>query len=100
MNQYIEAIVAIVCLAATGLSYHLHREAKLAMYQLKNSLLQFENTFVDRLNGRYIRKPDSEEDYPLTRREHTLARAEADKEHARFDKELDQLWSTVNKAKS
>lgn len=99
MSQYAEAAVAIICLVATGLSFHLSREAKLTMLSVKNHLLQFENTFVDRLNGRYIRKPEDRQDWPLTRREHDLARIEADKEHTRFDKEIDQLWTRVNRAK-
>lgn len=75
--------------------------AQATLLEVKRELLEFKETFVERLNGRYIRKPDLEEDYPVTRREHSAARVEADKEHARFEREIQVLQErvTTNRAR-
>lgn len=74
-------------------------EAQAMMLSVKNHLLEFENTFVDRLNGRYIRKPDQPSDWPVTRREHQQAREDADKEHERLARAQEQIWTELNKLK-
>lgn len=62
-------VAAVISLVSSIYSAHTNNKSNNTMLQVKNQLLQFENTFVDRLNGRYLRKPELDEDYPASRKD-------------------------------
>jgi hypothetical protein len=93
LPEWISAIVAAISLVAIAIGAHLISQIKLA-------LAQFENTFVDRLNGRYIRKPDNEEDYPVTRREIELIEKTSAAEHARLEAGIKELHGRISAGRS
>lgn len=49
-------------------------------------LATFESNFLERLNGRYV-----------GRKEHDLIKESHDKDHQRYERDFDQVWSAVNK---
>lgn len=62
----IAAVAAlIVSVVNAGLTY----KTRVIMLEVKNFILTSEASFIQRLNGTYLRKPDLDEDYPMTRRE-------------------------------
>lgn len=48
-------------------------------------LATFETGFIDKLNGRYLRREESD-----------LIKDGNDKDHERYEKELDQVWARIN----
>lgn len=87
--EWVSAVAAVLALIVAAVSTHGNTKLRLA-------ISQFENTFVDRLNGRYIRKPDNEEDYPVTRREIRILEETAVREHARLDGEIKLVHSRIS----
>jgi len=88
IGQWLNAGVAAIALIVAGISAHSNTKLRLA-------ISQFENTFVDRLNGRYIRKPDNAEDYPVTRREVAILEENARQEHKRLEAEIRTIRSNA-----
>ena len=62
-------IVAMISGAVAIIAARIGNNTRVLLLEVKNQMLSFENTFVDRLNGRYIRKPDQPEDYPMSKAE-------------------------------
>lgn len=49
-------------------------------------LATFETGFLEKLNGKYV-----------GRKEHELIKESHDRDHVRYDRELDQAWGAINK---
>lgn len=100
-------IAAIGALVVSLINVRSARDAKVLVLEVKNQLLQFENTFVDRLNGRYIRKPDQPEDYPMSKAEGRSIEKKVDSAASLFEQyrkdvheRFDELHREINLRKS
>lgn len=62
-------IVAMISGAVAIIAARIGNNTRVLLLEVKNQMLSFENTFVDRLNGRYIRRPDQPEDWPMSKAE-------------------------------
>jgi pyruvate/2-oxoglutarate dehydrogenase complex dihydrolipoamide dehydrogenase (E3) component len=81
----VAVIAAVGALAVSIVSAWASSGAKTTMLEVKNHLLQFENTFVERLNGKYVR-----------REEWNLIREDSERDHARFDREIQALHGRIS----
>ena len=81
----VAVITAVGALAVSIVSARASSGAKITMLEVKNEILEFKDTFVERLNGKYVR-----------REEWNLVKGEAEKEHARFDREIQHLHGRIS----
>lgn len=95
-------VVSLITAVVAIITARMGNNTRLILLDVKAQLLAFENTFVDRLNGRYIRRPDQAEEWPMSKAEGRAIERKVDHAasifedhrndvHERFDKLLREV---------
>ena len=82
----VAALTSIISMGVAALTLYMHTK-------VGRDLAEFKNVFLETLNGRYIRRRESELQFDnIDRRFDHL-----EETHRRQDTELDNIWKEVNK---